>query len=162
MIDEGSVLADIRLTREELLALQGTPLPQDAAFDELRLADVPQGLEIKPGDRIAPLIHFVGRTRVTIGSEGGPSRLNRLDRLIDRHHEQVRASTGQLLLDYGRGLLSINAPAAQSAVGALNNVPTIALPDVEISSGLELGAMVAVALDDKPIAGSSRILLQVM
>lgn len=162
LVSEGAVLADIHLKLDDLLALKGTPLPQDAAFDELRLADVPKGTEIKPGNRIDPLIHFAGRTSVTIDESGGRSRLAPLDSLIDRKAGRVRSSTGQIILDYDRGLMAINAPKAQAAVGALGDVPRVTLANLQVESDLELGAVVAVAMDDQPLATSSRILLQVM
>lgn len=46
------MLASIHLNTNELLNLKGTPLPQDANFDELRLKDIPAGTEVKPGQRI--------------------------------------------------------------------------------------------------------------
>lgn len=162
LVSEGEVLAEVHLKLDDLLALKGTPLPQDAAFDELRLADVPKGTEVKPGDRIDPLIHFAGRTSVTIDERGGPSRLVPLESLIDRQAKRVRSTHGEVVLDYGRGLMAVNAPKAQAAVGALGTVPKITLANLEIQSELELGAIVAVALDDEPLATSSRILLQVM
>jgi hypothetical protein len=162
LVSEGALLADIRLELDDLLALSGTPLPQNAAFDELRLADVPQGAEVTAGSRIDPLVHFAGRTSVTIGKDVGQSRLQPLDSLIDRGRQRVRSSTGQIILDYGRGLMALNAPQAQAAVGALESVPKITLVDIEVESDLELGAVTAVALDDQPLADSSRILLQVM
>jgi hypothetical protein len=162
LVSEGAVLADIHRKLDDLLALKGTPLPQDAAFDELRLADVPEGTEVKPGERIDPLIHFAGRTSVTIDDQGGPSRIDPLDSLIDRKAKRVRSSTRQVLLDYGRGLLAFNAPKAEAVAGALREVPKVSLANIEIESDLELGAVIAVALDDQPLATSSRILLQVM
>jgi hypothetical protein len=162
LVSEGAVLADIHLKLSDLLALKGTPLPQNAAFDELRLADVPQGTDIESGNRIDPLIHFAGRTNVTIGETDGTSTLKPLASLVDRERQRIRSSTGQVILDYGRGLMAVNAPKAQAAVGALREVPRITLADIQVESELELGAVTAVALDDQPLATSSRILLQVM
>jgi len=162
LVAEGTVLADLRLKLSDLLALKGTPLPQDAAFDELRLADVPQGPELKPGNRIDPLIHFAGRTSVVIDTQGGPAHLAPLGGLIDRAKKTVRSCTGQLTLDYGLGLLTVNAPQAQGAVGALNSATTLTTRDMEFESSLELGAFIAVALDGQPLSHSKRILLQVM
>ena len=42
LLKTGDVLAKIELNTNDLLNLKGTPLPQDASFDELRLKDVPQ------------------------------------------------------------------------------------------------------------------------
>ena len=162
LVSEGTLLADLRLKLGDLVALKGTPLPQDAAFDELRLADVPKGTELKPGNRIDPLIHFAGRTSVEIDGQGGPAHLAPLGALINRAKKTVRSSTGQIALDYGQGLLTINAPQAQGAVGALNSAATLKTGDLEIESAMELGALIAVALDGAPLSKSSRILLQVM
>ena len=70
LVAPGEVMAEVSLSVEDLLKLQGTPLPQDAAFDELRLKDVPQGTSVKQGQRIDPLIHYVGRTQVTFVPPG--------------------------------------------------------------------------------------------
>jgi len=67
-----------------------------------------------------------------------------------------------LRLDYGKGVLTINAPSAQGASGALRQVNAFELKDITISSKLELGHIVAVSLDEKPLARSERILLQAM
>ena len=56
----------------------------------------------------------------------------------------------------------INAPAAQGISGALRDRGPAELKDVTISSKLELGHIVAVSLDGKPLATSSRVLLQAM
>jgi len=50
LIKPGKVLASIQSEHTDLLNLKGTPLPQDANFDELRLKDVPQGTDVKPGN----------------------------------------------------------------------------------------------------------------
>ena len=163
LVEEGDVLADLRLKTDDLLDLTGTPLPHNAAFDELRLADLPEkGKRIEPGGRIDPLIHFAGRTRVTLGDRGGNIRYPSLDRFIDHEAKTVVSTHGQLRLDYGRGVLRIDAPRAQGAVGDLSEASPITLSGLIIESGLALGAVVAVALDEKPLKRSTRILLQVM
>src|SRR5690606_13189548 len=65
LVKPGDTLATVNLNEADLLKLQGTPLPQDASFDELRLKDVPQdGREVKPGQRLDPLLHYAGRAQV--------------------------------------------------------------------------------------------------
>jgi hypothetical protein len=49
LVSPGAVLAKVDLNREALLRLEGTPLPQEAALDELRLKDVPETGQIRPG-----------------------------------------------------------------------------------------------------------------
>jgi hypothetical protein len=162
LVPYGDTLVNLNLKLDDLLDLQGTPLPQDAAFDELRLKDVPSGTDIKPGNVIDPLVHFAGRTNVRFSQQGGPPVLKDLRLYIDRRGQSVTSSTGQLRLDYGRGILTINAPAAQGISGALHEVGSTDLADVVIASDMPLGHIIAVSLDGQPLAASQRILLQVM
>jgi hypothetical protein len=111
---------------------------------------------------IDPLVHFAGRTSVSFSKEGGKNRLEDLGAYVDRKAQTVTSSTGELKLDYGKGLLVINAPAAQGLSGALAEAGTTELGDLSISSELPLGHIVAVSLDGQPLARSNRILLQAM
>lgn len=163
LVRPGELLADVRLNRRELLDLQGTPLPQDAAFDELRLKDVPGGLSpVQPGQVIDPLVHFAGRTAVTFTDTPRQTLTRDLTSLVDRTRRRVTASTGELELDYGKGVLQVRAPAVQGAGGNLGSEPVIALPDLVVRSPMEVGQILVVSLDGKPLAVSDRLLLQVM
>lgn len=162
LVAEGDVMVDLRLRIDDLLQLKGTPLPQDAALDELRLADVPQGAARKPDSLIDPLVHLVGRTQVAFTEQAEESRVADLAPFIDRRRQLVISSNRQLRLDYGKGVLVIDAPAAQGLCGALKTAGPTRLGDIEIDSDLELGAIVAVSLDGLPLARSRRILLQAM
>jgi hypothetical protein len=161
-IAPGRVLAAVDLNRADLVALKGTPLPQDASLDELRLKDVPQGGTVKPGQRLDPLLHYAGRAQVQFVATPGAVRVEDLRPLIDHAKQTVTSSTEELRLDYGIGVLRVNAPRAQGVSGALRAAGPVALADLDIASDLELGHILAVALDDAPLATSKRILLQVM
>lgn len=162
LVATGPSIVDLNLKIQDLLELKGTPLPQDASFDELRLKDVPKGTEIKPGSIIDPLVYYVGRTTVNFTDAGAPAKLADLTKFIDRSGQAVSSSTGQLKLDYGKGLLTINAPAAQGVSGDLAKAGAITLKDLIISSTMDNGHIVAVSLDGKPLVQSTKILLQVM
>ncbi len=162
LVATGDLLVDLNLKIGDLLDLQGTPMPQDAALDELRLRDVPKGTTLRPGNVIDPLVHLAGRTNVNFTDRGGPAKLKDLRPFIDHKRRIVASSTGQLRLDYGKGVLTIDAPAAQGISGALREAGMAELKDLTISSKLELGHIVAVSLDGKPLAASRRILLQAM
>jgi hypothetical protein len=161
LIKTGDVLAKVALNTNDVLNLKGTPLPQDASLDELRLKDVPSGGELKAGQRINPLIHYVGRAEVSFTGESGKVTVNDLSGLIDHAKQQVRSSTGELLLDYKAGLLTINAPQAQGASGNLRSAP-ISLRDVAVQSDLDNGHFLIVSLDGASLDSSKRMLLQVM
>lgn len=162
LVEPGEVMAEVNLSVDDLLDLKGTPLPQDAAFDQLRLKDVPEGLEIEPGQRIDPLVHYAGRTNVHFLAEPKDHVLADLKPRVDRRKQVVKSSTGQLELDYGKGLLLIDAPCVQAASGALKAGGEIRLGDLAVESDMELGHVVAVSMEPEPLATSSRILLQVM
>jgi hypothetical protein len=162
LVSEGEVLVDLKLNVNDLLALGGTPMPQDAAFDELRLKDVPRGGEIRPGNVIDPLVHYAGRTHVRFTKEPASHAMKDPSQFIDRGKQVVTASTGQLKLDYGKGVLTIDAAGAQGVSGALRAAGSVKCGDVTISSDMEIGHIVAVSLDDQPLAKSGRILVQVM
>ncbi|MEO8427430.1 MAG: hypothetical protein ABI651_09990 [Verrucomicrobiota bacterium] len=162
LIASGAVVAEVKLNQNDLVHLKGTPLPQDASFDELRLKDVPHGSEVKPGQRLDPLLHYVGRARVKFTSEPAGVTASDLKPFVDRAAQTVASTTGELKLDYGKGLLLINAPRAQGASGALNTAGKIELAALTITSELDLAHIIAVSLDDQPLATSRRILLQTM
>jgi hypothetical protein len=162
LVDEGKLIVDLNLKIDDLLDLKGTPLAQDAALDELRLKDVPKGNDLKPGDVIDPLVHYAGRTNVNFSQKGGPAKIADLSRYIDRENQTVTGSNGELKLDYGRGLLTIDAPAAQGVSGALAEGGKFELRDLSIESDMPLGHIVAVSLDGQPLKMSKKILVQVM
>ncbi|HET6423699.1 MAG TPA: hypothetical protein VFG20_08460 [Planctomycetaceae bacterium] len=162
LIAPGDLLADVQLNVDELRQLKGTPLPQDAAFDELRLKDVPAGTELQPGQRLDPLLHYAGRAQVRFGTDAARVTAKDLKPYIDHARKMVTSTTGELQLDYDKGVLLIDAPQVQAASGNLQSAGEVALKGVTLRSDLDLGHFVAVALDDQSLASSKRILLQVM
>ncbi len=162
LVDRGDLVASVSLNRHDLLSLKGTPLPQDAAFDELRLRDVPEGADFKPGQRLDPLLHYVGRTEVLFTDSPSAVNLKVPAGAIDHTAKTITSTHHQLHLDYEHGVLTINAPKAQGASGNLKSLGSISLADLSLQSNLELGHFVLVSLDDRPIHSSARMLLQVM
>jgi len=163
LVTPGETLVDLNLKVQDVLDLKGTPLPLDASFDELRLKDVPAGgAAIKPGNVIDPLVHFAGRTDVKFSAEGGPAKIKDLSPYVDRKAQVVRSTTGELRLNYGHGILVIDAPAAAGASGNLKDAGPLDLKSLAITSDMPLGNIIAVSLDGKPLATSQKILLQVM
>lgn len=162
LVAEGAVLADVRLNQSAVEDLAGTPLPQDAVLDELRLKDIPDAAQLQPGARIDPLIHYAGRTEVRFTAGASGVTLGDLASLINHRAQTVTSSTGELKLDYGKGLLILDAPQAQGVSGVLSSVGRFETRDLAITSDMDLGHIVAVSLDGQPLHTSRRILLQVM
>ena len=70
LVSPGDVLVNLNLKIADLENLHGTPMPQDASFDELRLKDVPKGTTLTAGSVIDPLVHYAGRTNVAFSDAG--------------------------------------------------------------------------------------------
>jgi hypothetical protein len=162
LVSPGEVVAKVVLNKKELTSLGGTPLPQDAAFDELRLKDIPAGADFKKGQSLDPLLHYVGRTAVEFSEDKSSVTVNLGKGSIDHNGRKVGSSTGQLQLDYEKGTLTINAPEAQGASGNLKGLGECKLSDIRISSGMNPGHIILVSLDGQPIRSSKKMLLQVM
>jgi len=162
LLSVGKTLAEINLNKADLLNLKGTPLPQDAALDELRAGDVPKGNDGRTVQRIDPLIHYAGKVAVHFTTEAGETKLNDLSPYIDHAKRTIASSSGELRLDYGKGILFINSDKAQGLSGDLKQAGETELKDLFVQSDLDLGHIVAVPLDNQPLSVSKRILLQVM
>jgi len=67
----------------------------------------------------------------------------------------------ELKWDYGGGLCTLDAPKAQGATGFLKKAGAIRLSDVAIKSGNDYATVLVVAMDDKPLAASGKVLVQV-
>lgn len=160
LVAEGDVVARVGLPLTEALALRGSPLVQQADLDALRQADVRGGAGA--GGDIDPRVHFVGRTEVQIGDVPSERRVVDLTKFVDDGRRTVTSSSGELLLDHGRGVLTIDAARVQGALGDLAAVGDLRLRDIEIHCAMDLAAVVVVALDGKPLASSRRMLLQCM
>jgi hypothetical protein len=112
------------------------------------------------GYGVDPRSFFVGP--VVQEFYNGPSKLQtvNLDTYIDDQAKVIRSMTGQLKWDYDTGLVTVDTPRAQGACGFLARAGQIELGDVKIQSGNEYGSVLAVSLDEKPLATSKRILVQ--
>jgi uncharacterized glyoxalase superfamily protein PhnB len=78
---------------------------------------------------------------------------------IDGTAKRFDSDTGELSLDYGRALLTINSARTQGAVGRLKKAGPIKLDAVEIDCETGFAAIVATSLDGEPIGASRRLLI---
>jgi hypothetical protein len=162
LIATGPVVTDLNLNIDSLLRLEGTPLPQDASFDELRLRDVPSDGRLSPDSRLDPLMHYVGRSRVQFSQEPTSLRLEDYRRWIDRDQQIVRSAGGELTLNYKLGLLTIDAPTIQGVSGNVGNGGAVQLSTLGIECDMDLIHIMAVSLDGAALNKSDKILLQLM
>ena len=138
-----------------------TPLiAEDPGYDPNRDAGNRSPLSnIKNG--ADPLAFLVGPVVVKYGGDPAHSRVIDLRTYIHADAKTVQSVTGELRLDYGHGLCTLNAPKAQGVTGFLKQPGTFKLADVEIQSDNDYATVLAVAMDDKPLRDSGKILVQV-
>lgn len=145
----------------ESLWSRATPLTsEDPGFDPNRHTGIPKTAQ--PAIGLAdPLAPVAGGIKVVFDSDPAQNRIADLSAIIDRDRSIVRAVTGEVALDHAAGVYRIDAPQIQGAVGFLGAVPSLKLHDVEIACQTQYAAIVAVALDDRPLAASDLVLVQI-
>lgn len=164
-VKEGPVAINEALALKDLYALKGGAMSQAMGQDMAHDKEIPDGgkAEVNSISGLDPMAFFVGRVVRTIGENPGKSSvLSNLGKLIDRNNKIVKSATGELILDYGKGVATVNAPCSQGAAGFLQAAGPIKLADVTIELKNEYGAVMIVSLDGKPIKESTKILVQVM
>jgi hypothetical protein len=174
LVQQADVVVHLEADVPSLAAGQRLPLAAPANLDALRAGGVlpqrtPSPMLHGPGEgkEIDPLAFLVGRVEVDVRAAAPPragdaAKAVDLTRFIDHRAMKVRSATGELAWDWGQGLVTIDAPAAQGATGLLRAAGPVALADVTIASDDEYGSVLVVALDGAPLARSRRMLLQVM
>lgn len=139
LVAEGPTIVDASIRLDDLLDLQGG------------LAGIPSRA------------HLVGKYDVRYTNDAPTNRPDfDVSKFDDASAKSIRSATGELSLDYGKGVLAVNAPAAQGAVGFLEAAGEVKLADCTIRSTMPYGSIMVVPLDDQPIATSRKVLVQVM
>lgn len=111
---------------------------------------------------ISPLAHLTGKVEtVYAGTPSNSVKSPLLETLIDYQNKKIKASNNQLFWDYKNGICTMDAPSAQGVCGFTSKQQTFNLTDVTITASNEYAAINVVAMDEKSIAESSKILVQV-
>ncbi len=78
---------------------------------------------------------------------------------MDADLKRLDSDTGELSLDYGQGLLTINTPSTKSAIGYLAKAGSIDLGGLRIDCQTEFATVTATSLDGASIGRSRHVLL---
>jgi hypothetical protein len=136
-------------------------IAEDQAFDPNRdRGHRPGSTELRTG--ADPLAFLVGPVEVKY--DGDPARTSVIDvaRYIDHPKKVIQSVTGEVTLDYGGGLCTVDSPRAQGACGFLAKAGVIRLSDIAINPRNGYAAVAVVSMDEEPIASSRKILVQVV
>ncbi len=111
---------------------------------------------------VDPLAFLVGPVEVKYGGDPKKSRVADLSRYINPAKKTVTSITGEIVFDYGHGRCTLNAPKAQGACGFLVDAGTIVLDAVTLKSKNPYASVTVVSMDDRALATSQKILVQVV
>jgi hypothetical protein len=156
-LETGQPVIRERRTLDDLYSRKAPLLAEDGSFDPNRFA----------GDRAAqsaplkvdPMAFLVGPVQVEYGSAAA-SEVRDISSFVDSAHKIVRSETGQIVMHYGEGYCTIDAPKAQAACGFLSKAGPIDLGAVRIDCGNSFASVAVVALDDQPLDQSGKLLVQ--
>ena len=137
-------------------------IAEEASFDPNRDTQDLRGSTGANVTSVSRLAFLVGPVTVSYGGDPARTKVMDLSPYIDGKAQVVKADTGEMELHYGVGLFMLKAPKAQGVCGFLKNAGgSFELPDVSIQSGNDYAAIEAVAMDDKPLRESKKVLVQV-
>jgi hypothetical protein len=136
-------------------------IAEDKSFDPNRYQGATGGEKSKVKGGADPLAFLVGPVEVKYGGDAERTSVADLARYIDKEKKTVTSVTGEVKLDYGTGVCTMNAPKAQGATGFLKKAGDIALADVGIQSQNEYATVYVVSLDEQPIKSSKKLLVQI-
>ncbi len=112
-------------------------------------------------DGASPLAYLVGPVLTKYGGDPAESKTADLSQFINAGARTVKSATGELQLDYGKGLCTLGSPKAQGVTGFFRKVGTFKFSDVAITSSNEYATVLVVSMDDKDLRSSGKILVQV-
>jgi hypothetical protein len=135
-------------------------IAEGRTFDPARDTKFAEGAYGKTA--LNPLAFLVSRVEVKYGGDADRTTSADLARYIQPARQTVSSVTGELKWNYGVGLCTLDAPKAQGATGFFADAGgQVKLTDAVIRSGNDYVTVTLVALDDKPLRESEKVLVQV-
>lgn len=168
-IQQGSLVVQEQRSLEDLWRRRSPLIAEDPTFDPNRDREVETAQALSSMD-INPLAFLVGPVEVSYGgrTDNGtratlaPEMANSMDDYIDTQRQRIRSITGEVEWDYKQGICTLNAPKAQGVTGFLRRAGRrFELGDVRIESGNRYATVLVVSMDDRAIATSEKLLVQV-
>jgi len=160
MIQQGDAVVHEERTLQSIFEREIPVISEENSFDPNR-----DDYQQQPGSDetvVAPIAHLAGRVEVVY--DGNPANTvisPELDNLLDFSNKKITSNTGEMIWDYKNGRCLLDAPMAKGFCGFPGSVNTYNLTDVTIKTTNEYVVVNVVAMDNKPIAQSEKILIQV-
>ena len=112
--------------------------------------------------KITPLAYLSGPVYVTYGGIPESTYIDQnISKLANPENRLIESVTDQLTWDYIDGICTLNAPKSKGVCGFLGTKRNFDLGDVFIHSDNDYAVVNIVSMDEKPIASSGKILVQI-
>ncbi len=109
-----------------------------------------------------PLAFFVGPVEVVYGGDPAKTKVEDLGKYIDEGKKTITSITGEVHLDYGKGVCTVDTAKSKGVCGFLKDAGgSFTLTDATITSANRYATINLVALDDQPLKTSAKVLIQV-
>ncbi len=140
-------------------------IAEDASFDPNRREGgeaQAQAEKNKLTGGVDPLAFLVGPVEVAYGADPATTVVSPdLGKHIDTANKRITSATGEITMDYGRGVCVVDTPKSKGVCGFLKQAGgNFVLTDAVIASGNHYAAINVVAMDDLPLKSSRQVLLQ--
>jgi hypothetical protein len=147
-------------TRASIDARETPLIAEDPSFDPNHHAeDSRAGAQVSTF--VDPLAYLTGPVEVKFDGDPANDKIKNLTPYIDHEKQTVRSVTGELNLDYGKGVFTLDTPKAQAVAGFMADAGGAAkTKDVSFQCSDPYAAITVVPMDEKPIATSGKLLIQ--
>ncbi len=157
-VDEAEPVVIEHRTLQELWEREPPIIAEDASYDPLRdLGDRAEQSSLERG--LDPRAFLAGPVTVKFDTQKTANQVGPLDSLISGN--RIQSLHGQVVLESDSGRCLVDAPKAQGATGFLGKHGPIQLSDVKIETTNTYATVLVVSVDNKPIAESNAVLLQI-
>jgi hypothetical protein len=161
LVRQGEPVVRERRSLSDITSMRAPIIAERSGSDPLRDKEILSSTSniTTPVDEHA---YLVGPVSVAYGADPASSVVAKdLGSHLDLDRGQARSDTGELVWNWKDGLCTVDAPRAQGATGFLAKRDSIALKDLTIACRNRYATIIAVSLDDQPLANSTKVLVQV-
>jgi hypothetical protein len=160
IVEQGKPVVSERRALEDIWERRPAIIAEESGFDPNRDNG---GIAVASSVKriVNPLAFLAGPVEVIYGGDPAKSTTADISGLVDLEKKVVRSVTGEITLDYGKGVCRLNAPKGQGIAAFFKEAGgKFSTGDLEISCSNDYGTLLAVAMDDKPLKTSGKILVQ--
>lgn len=159
-IKQGTIVVNEKRTYEEMIQRSIPKVSEMAGFDPNRdFTAIRDNTDIET-DRM-PLAFLAGAVRTTYDAETSSAEVvDNLEQLISLEQKEITSTTGEIHLDYGKGICIVDAPKTQGVAGFLSEQNTFELSTVTIHSTNEYATVNVTSMDNNDLDASEKVFIQ--